>query len=572
MGFQFANGKTTIPRQRDDWTEVHEQLMQVQKDSEIQKKSLEVSEPGDSDEKEADEIAGKVVNGQTAEIAGNGGLVQRKGEGSAETNPEFESKLGNSKGGGESLPENLQQELGSKMGADFSGVKVHAGGEAYAMNKQVNANAFTHGQDIYFAQGAYNPGSKQGKELIAHELVHTKQQEKGNNGMIHRSARLEKHTHKKTVNVTGTINYFGPAATTAFARQATESINSHWNAAKGTVTLKEKDKKGDDKDVTYALRFKFDYFVFDPKKYSDAEVQKVALTKANDLSQNFVRVIQKPGKEGGVSNMTGNMATFYIDTADKAEYAHEFGHGMGLEGHTTGKPIIVIDDETGKKYESGAADFRGIVSIMIGGPDDDKNNYSLVDPEFAKDPKATVKDDPTNPGTVHASSGGAKLDPNKRRVSQYDIDNLKIQNALGENTTGYLNPVKNTSFSSWFGNITLDTHAPVIDEPTMYREALRQSGKKDAQYIQEIFIDFSLRGNYPNVTRIFSNPEKGKTEDNATVPEMKDLYTPGTIRYRIFDRNGNHEAPFHPDKMIDGLPAPNANWLPGLSQPEPMSK
>ncbi|MEO5642316.1 MAG: DUF4157 domain-containing protein [Bacteroidia bacterium] len=163
-----------IQRQQDDWDEVHNQLLT------IQKKSLEVSDPNDEDEKEADEIARKVVDGQSGGIHGSGGTINRKGEGEAEINPEFQSQLQGSKGSGQSLPADLQKDMGSKMGTDFGGVKIHTGSEANAMSDSINAKAFTNGQDVYFGKGQFDTNSKQGQELIAHELVHTKQQENKN--------------------------------------------------------------------------------------------------------------------------------------------------------------------------------------------------------------------------------------------------------------------------------------------------------------------------------------------------------------------------------------------------------
>jgi len=44
------------------------------------------------------------------------------------------------------------------------------------MNKELNAQAFTHGRDIYFNAGKYDPESTQGKKLLAHELTHVVQQ------------------------------------------------------------------------------------------------------------------------------------------------------------------------------------------------------------------------------------------------------------------------------------------------------------------------------------------------------------------------------------------------------------
>jgi hypothetical protein len=178
---------SNLHRQHDDWDEVHNQLIDVQRQQKIQKKSLTISNPGDADEKEADDVARKVSNGESTEIHGIGSTINRKGEGSAETTPEFQSKLESSKGGGQSLNDSTRSEMESKMGADFSGVKVHTGANSHAMNQEVSAKAFTHGNDVYFRDGEYNPSSSGGRKLIAHELAHTVQQlETGTPNLVQR--------------------------------------------------------------------------------------------------------------------------------------------------------------------------------------------------------------------------------------------------------------------------------------------------------------------------------------------------------------------------------------------------
>jgi len=173
-----------IQRQRDQehWEDVHNQLMEVQQSQRVQKKSLEISGPHDTDEKEADEVARKVVSGGSAEIHGTGTTINRSGTGAAETTPEFQSKLESSKGGGQSLDDSTQSEMESKMGADFSGVKIHTSGTAGEMSESINAKAFTHGQDVYFNSNQ----SPQNKELLAHELVHTVQQGKSTETPVQR--------------------------------------------------------------------------------------------------------------------------------------------------------------------------------------------------------------------------------------------------------------------------------------------------------------------------------------------------------------------------------------------------
>jgi len=80
------------------------------------------------------------------------------------------------KGGGQPLHDGVRSSMEKGFGADFGGVRVHTGGQADALNRSLNARAFTTGKDIFFGKGQYNPGSSGGQELIAHELTHTVQQ------------------------------------------------------------------------------------------------------------------------------------------------------------------------------------------------------------------------------------------------------------------------------------------------------------------------------------------------------------------------------------------------------------
>ncbi|MBC7358733.1 MAG: DUF4157 domain-containing protein [Desulfacinum sp.] len=64
-----------------------------------------------------------------------------------------------------------------ELGADLSGVRIHENAASGVLSRSLRAKAFTWGTDIFFRQGAYNPRSVEGRHLIAHELVHTLQQE-----------------------------------------------------------------------------------------------------------------------------------------------------------------------------------------------------------------------------------------------------------------------------------------------------------------------------------------------------------------------------------------------------------
>ena len=103
-------------------------------------------------------------------------MVQRNTVGSGDASAGLESAINSARGGGQALDEGLQRSMGQAMGTDFSGVRVHTDTQADQLNQSIQARAFTTGQDVFFRQGAYQPESRGGQELIAHELTHVIQQ------------------------------------------------------------------------------------------------------------------------------------------------------------------------------------------------------------------------------------------------------------------------------------------------------------------------------------------------------------------------------------------------------------
>lgn len=179
---------------------------------------LTVNTPGDPFEREADRVADAVVAGQTPAIRGRLGngragiarqvarpedlvdsmspasgqslgagpatdeeeVVQRSAVTPAAVTPSFEHSLQQTTaGGGQALPEPTRTQMEGSLGWDFSTVRVHSGKRANQLATEVNAAAFTLGQDIFFARGRYNPEHREGQRLLAHELTHVVQQTSG---------------------------------------------------------------------------------------------------------------------------------------------------------------------------------------------------------------------------------------------------------------------------------------------------------------------------------------------------------------------------------------------------------
>src|SRR5690606_20191783 len=87
-----------------------------------------------------------------------------------------ESMLKNTKGSGNPLKGNTKAQMEKGFGVDFSQINIHTSSSAVQMSKSLGADAFTNSNDIYFNSGKYNPSTKEGKHLLAHELTHTQQQ------------------------------------------------------------------------------------------------------------------------------------------------------------------------------------------------------------------------------------------------------------------------------------------------------------------------------------------------------------------------------------------------------------
>ena len=59
---------------------------------------------------------------------------------------------------------------------DFSGIRIHDDSLAVQLTKAFRARAFAIGRDVYFNEGQFRPGTRDGDHLLAHELAHTVQQ------------------------------------------------------------------------------------------------------------------------------------------------------------------------------------------------------------------------------------------------------------------------------------------------------------------------------------------------------------------------------------------------------------
>ena len=89
---------------------------------------------------------------------------------------QMESMIQSQRGSGQAMDPITQTAMESSFGADFSSVKIHTDSTAVQMSRDLHAHAFTIGNDIFFNEGRYQPHTKSGAGLLAHELTHVVQQ------------------------------------------------------------------------------------------------------------------------------------------------------------------------------------------------------------------------------------------------------------------------------------------------------------------------------------------------------------------------------------------------------------
>lgn len=144
---------------------------------------VEVSSPEGPHEREAEHVAEKLV-GARAVTPGVSRLPARPGAaspnraGAAEHGDTVLPEVETARGGGQPLPSSLRNYFEPRLKHDLGNVRIHADEQSARLSRALDAAAFTRGNDIFFGPSAFSPDSTAGRTLIAHELVHTIQQER----------------------------------------------------------------------------------------------------------------------------------------------------------------------------------------------------------------------------------------------------------------------------------------------------------------------------------------------------------------------------------------------------------
>ena len=152
-------------------------VMQIPNASLIRRKAA-AHAPGDYDD---EHVRLKPQNGQAKPFA------QAKGAGDGAAGDAVSSKIETTRGSGSPMADSTKSFMENRFSTDFSDVKIHTGDYAAQISNDLNAQAFTVGNDIYFNAGKYAPGTSDGKRLLAHELTHVAQQSSIGGAIVQRA-------------------------------------------------------------------------------------------------------------------------------------------------------------------------------------------------------------------------------------------------------------------------------------------------------------------------------------------------------------------------------------------------
>ncbi len=147
---------------------------------------LEVGRPDDEYEREADEIADKVMRMPEPCCSGRPDRDEKEkihlkplssSSAGIAVSPEVEAQIQSLRSsGGQPLSDSERAFFEPRFGQDFGRVRLHYGLDAAGAAKAVSARAFTVGQNVVFGAGNYRPRAPEGCRLMAHELAHASQQ------------------------------------------------------------------------------------------------------------------------------------------------------------------------------------------------------------------------------------------------------------------------------------------------------------------------------------------------------------------------------------------------------------
>jgi hypothetical protein len=152
-------------------------------------------------------------------------------------------------GGGTPLDADTRTDMESRLGHDFSDVRVHTDSRAHDSAQAVNAHAYTVGSNVVFQRDKYDPSSMEGRTMLAHELTHVVQQRNGpvdgtpTGGGVQVSDPSDRFEREAAANAERAMSAPAPATVSpagpSVQRQADEEEQPEENAVQGAFVQRQ---------------------------------------------------------------------------------------------------------------------------------------------------------------------------------------------------------------------------------------------------------------------------------------------------------------------------------------------
>jgi peptidoglycan hydrolase-like protein with peptidoglycan-binding domain len=292
---------------------------------------------------------------------------------------------------GQPLDRETRAFMEPRFGHDFSRVRVHTDARASESARAVNAFAYTVGRNVVFDAGQYAPHSRDGQQLLAHELTHVVQQQTlTHSPLLQRKAKATRFQDEPTledisdgkkilkegdkgeavIRVTTALSELGfykivvidesfdPVLTTAVSSYQ-DSKGLKGKVPDGTVEKQTFGKLDD--DFSAAASFNVERDVLSKQKAADIIAQTQTLDAAERAASKKAISTEPP-----VNPATGLPPVFHEDIPGKGKYGDRLRDAVDMEildeWNAMGKGSTAKHADPSKLYDAPAVDAIAVES------------------------------------------------------------------------------------------------------------------------------------------------------------------------------------------------------------------
>jgi hypothetical protein len=219
--------------------------------------------------------------------------------------------------------------MSAGFGYDFSGVRIHTDAKAQEMSEKLGAQAFTYKGEVFFNKQKFDPQSKEGKWLLAHELTHVIQQKEGNESI-----------NKKDIPAIST-----PVPDDFSIRKNKEVVTSAVGTINGVKLIIRPDTRGEvspGASAETAVDLKYALPGMSHEKGKVVKIEGVATVTITIHTQYL------PGVKKTAASAYGKGTTSADKTAGNTSLQfHEASHGIHVMNFLKQNPVPAFEGRTG---------------------------------------------------------------------------------------------------------------------------------------------------------------------------------------------------------------------------------